>query len=358
MMRAVFLFWVLVMFVTTGESQHPAFYGIGTQLGRILPHSSELRPLTNNPIWGAGFEISKMKLDQKSWNQCNCFSKVGASFEYFNFQNSNLGSSYNLVLFAEPLLTLKEPFYYSLRVGTGFSYVSQVFDEQTNPQNTFFSSHLSFIMLVGLKFNYRVSDYYTVYTNVSYNHISNGGSKQPNKGMNFPTVGIGVSYNPQQYQLERGATNQELKGTLRPYFRLFGTLPEVGGQVEEDVNERRLLLGLSGGVLYHLTHTNAFNLGLELVNNQAYKARFDREGSNENHRTLGIVVGHNFVFGRLMFNQQLGWYAYKDHSAVDTSIFQRYELLYSLTKNLQLGTSLKSHGHVAENLDIRIGYLF
>ena len=30
----------------------------------------------------------------------------------------------------------------------------------------------------------------------NYNHISNGGLKQPNKGINYPTLALGLDYIP------------------------------------------------------------------------------------------------------------------------------------------------------------------
>jgi hypothetical protein len=38
--------------------------------------------------------------------------------------------------------------------------------------------------------------------------------------------------------------------------------------------------------------------------------------------------------------------------------YQRYLLSYNLGKNLRFGAGLKSHGHVAEYLDLRLGWNF
>ncbi|MEM9300215.1 MAG: acyloxyacyl hydrolase, partial [Bacteroidota bacterium] len=74
--------------------------------------------------------------------------------------------------------------------------------------------------------------------------------------------------------------------------------------------------------------------------------------------SLGLVVGNNLVFGKFTFNQQMGYYLYRPYPTENSDFFQRYELLYLIGKRYQIGTSLKAHGHVADNLDLRFGILF
>ncbi len=358
-MLRINLILVFILFAASQlTGQNPAFFGLKSHYGFIIPHSSELKNISNSNPWGLQIEYSKLKLDQKSWDKCNCYAQTGLSFTYFNFQNpSQLGSSYNLVYFAEPLLTYKKKLFYSFRVGIGVSYLDTIFDLETNPENTFFGSSLSFLLLTNFNINYRLSPRYIISATANYNHISNGGSKQPNKGMNFPTFGIGFSYSPENYSIEERSKNSLQKGQLKGYARLFGTMPEVSNE-DIEANERKLLIGLTGGALYYLTHTNAINLGVELINNQAIKAESYMSNQSYDHKLVALTLGHNFVFGKITFNQQMGWYLYKPFPSSNKHLFQRYELLYQLGQRYQVGTSLKAHGSVAENFDIRFGITF
>ncbi|QSE97450.1 acyloxyacyl hydrolase [Fulvivirga lutea] len=326
--------------------------------GKIIPHSSELKPVTEEPLWGLQLDYSRLKLSEKAWDQCNCYAKLGASFTYFNYQNPDqLGSSSNLIFFAEPYLSYKSPLKISMRTGVGFTYLNRLYDENTNPENLFFSSHLSFIMHLGLYGIYSLNDNYALKVGFNYNHISNGGLKQPNKGMNFPTISAGVIYNRSSYKLEAREKNTHLKKKLFYYARLFGTMPEVSNE-DVSVNERKLLIGLSGGALFHVTQSNAFNVGVEFTNDESYKRSAELMGEDYDHRVVGLVLGHNFVFGKILFNQQMGWYAYRPFPSTSNSFYQRYELMYKIADKLQAGVGLKSHGHVAENMDLRIGVIF
>lgn len=353
---------ILILLLSTlsliSLGQNPSSYGIKTHYGIILPHSSDLKEISSTNPWGIEVDYSKLKTSQKAWDNCNCYSYSGVSFSYINYQNpEQLGNSYNLLYYAEPLITFKKKLFYSFRAGVGLSFLDTVFDEETNPENTFFSSPISFLLLANFNVNYKLSPHYTLKATANYNHISNGGMSQPNKGMNFPTLSLGITYTPEDFTLEQREKQNSDKGKLNGYLRFFGTMPEVETP-DIETNERRLLIGLSGGAIYYVTHTNALNLGLEITNDEAVRKEAELDNASYDHRSVGLTLGHNFVFGNITFNQQIGYYLYKPFPSSNKTFFQRYELLYKLGKRYQIGTSLKAHGHVAENMDIRFGILF
>lgn len=332
-------------------------YGARSHVGFIIPHSSELKGISNTTPWGIQVEWSKLRATEKAWNNCNCYAQSGLSFNYYNYGNpQELGNSYNLIYFAEPYLNFGKKLFYSFRSGIGVTFLDQLYNSETNPRNTFYSSSISFILQASLNVNYQLNQKMTISLSGNYNHISNGGMKQPNKGMNFPTASLGLSYHPDKKTLEKRDKNMINKSKLLYYARLFGTLPEVEGN-EIETNERKLLLGISGGILYHLTQTNAVNGGFEFISNGAYKAAAEKQDLDYDHHEINFLVGHNFVFGRITFNQQLGVYLYRPFPSTSKDIFQRYELLYQLGDKFQIGTSLKAHGHVADNFDLRFGIL-
>lgn len=337
---------------------NPTLFGIRSHYGFIIPHSKELKDISQSNPWGIQVEWSKLMISKKSWDNCNCYAQTGLSFNYFNYVNpGQLGNSYNLVYFAEPYINFRKRLFYSFRAGAGVSILDQVYDEQSNPQNTFYSAPLSFLILLNLNLNYRLSDRYTISLSGHYNHISNGGMRQPNKGMNFPTFGFGVTYSPDTYELTGYERENQKKGQWQGYARLFGTLPNVNA-TEIFPDERKLLLGISGGAQWYLTNFIALNLGLELVRDGSYKERAERDNDDFDFHSLGLVVGNNLVFGKFTFNQQMGYYLYRPYPTENSDFFQRYELLYLIGKRYQIGTSLKAHGHVADNLDLRFGILF
>lgn len=360
-MRSAFL---LILFFTSlpkllaqDSLKTTTVWNVQAHYGFIIPHSSELKPVSNSNPAGLQLDWSKLLLSQKAWNSCNCFSQLGVSASYINFGNpQQLGNAYSLVFFSEPYLNYQQSLYFSFRAGIGPTFLNQVYDEVSNPENTFYSAQLSFLLLANFSINYRLSPQLSLQAVGYYNHISNGGWKQPNKGINFPTFGLGLRYYPKPIDLPDWPRNQSNKGKLQAYTRLFAAIPKVSADsVNPEV--RRLQVGLAAGGLYFISQLNAINLGFELVRDGARKEARERKGATYDFHSIGIMLGHNFVFGRFTFNQQMGWYAYRPYPSDQAQFYQRYELLYSLGQ-LQLGTGLKAHGDTAENIDLRIGWLF
>jgi hypothetical protein len=247
--------------------------------------------------------------------------------------------------------------YFSFRAGFGASLLDQVYDSINNPLNTFYSSTLSFLLLLNLTANYRINDQYTVSLAGNYNHISNGGMKAPNRGMNFPTLSLGLSYSPNFNGFPIREKSKENKGALQKFVRLFGTLPGVltEGTFEE---QRFLLLGFSGGAYYYLSQVIALGGSLEMIYDGSLRERARRRDEDLGSTLSGITINNNIIFGRWSFIQHYGLYLHKPEHYRDNQFYQRYELLYRIGDRYQLGTSLKAHGHVAENLDVRMGVLF
>lgn len=339
------------------NDQASTIIGFKSQTGFIIPHSSDLREIADTYPLGFQVEWSKLNLSQRAWEQCNCYSKVGLSFAYFNYQNPlQLGNSYNLILFAEPFLTFKRDFFISFRPAAGITYLDQVFDEETNPSNTFYSSPVSFIVLLNLALNYKLTENWHLNLTAHYNHISNGGIKQPNKGMNFPGIGLGVDYiiNPLAL-VEREKVSIE-KGRILGYGRVFATR-KTKAATEDAPEKSKLLFGIAGGAKTRIANFNAVSAGLELIRDNTLSG-VKSGGNTKAPYVLGAGIGHHFIFGRFNFNQQMIYYLYKPFDFTDKKFYQRYELAYQINSYLLAGVSLKAHGHVAENFDLRIGVAF
>src|SRR5688572_17842411 len=192
-MERVWLIFVVMLFsisacwcqnISIGDS---TTVSIGSQFyyGKILPHSKAIVDLTGSYLWGLQTDISRIRYTKASWSICNCYSENGISLSYFNFNNpKELGEAFNLVLFAEPQLTLGRLFL-SLRAGMGVAYVTRIYHTDLNPRNLFFSTPWSGLLMTQLSTRYRLTPQWSLRFSASYQHISNGGKRQPNKGMNF-----------------------------------------------------------------------------------------------------------------------------------------------------------------------------
>lgn len=332
------------------------FIGSQAQYGKILPHSSTIVDLTDSYLWGAQADISRVRYTQDSWNICNCYSQNGFSLSYFNFNNPDeLGSSFSVALFAEPQLTYGKIFL-SLRGAAGVSYLTRVYHADDNPRNLFFSNPWSGLLLVQFSGRYRVNKNWLLRLGTAYHHISNGGQRQPNKGMNFPTISLGVEYANRYQPLYRRPRNIVTDKSIR-YYAGFSYNTRSIDEPNVNTQDRKMVIGLLGGFYKPVSRMHAFGLGLEIFHDGALKEMARQSSGSIDHRVISGLVRHHLLFGRFDFSQSLGIYLHKEYPT-PAPVFQRYAIHYRVFGKLQVGFSLKAHLYVAEQMDVRVGMVF
>lgn len=336
---------------------HIYYLGAKVHGGFIIPHSTEIINVSGSRPIGFQIDAGRINRSVKAWNKCNCYSQVGLSFLYVNYQNPDvLGSSYNLVAYMEPLLTYKRRLNARFRAGAGLTYLTDVYNTDTNPTNLFFSSSFSGFLMVGFSAHYQLSPYLNTNLGFYYNHISNGGLQQPNKGMNFPTLNLGLEYRLKPVDLRPQSFRAPVDKRIHVYAGAFGNLRTVSSSnVGPTVNLWQL--GVYGGILKKFTTTNAWLAGTEFSHDASIEEEGKRNGETVSPWLFSIVAGHQFCFGRFGFSQQMGHYTYRDYD-FRTDFFQRYAITYLVGGKISAGISLKAHGQEAEQMDVRAAYLF
>jgi len=263
-MIKIYGFLVSVLICTSLEAQvDPTFYGVKSHYGFIIAHSPELKPISQTNPYGIQLDYSWLKTSDQAWKTCFCYGRAGFSFAYYNYANPEvLGHSYNLIYFVEPYFTYRGPLKFSLRGSVGATYLNKKFDKETNPENLLFSTHFSFYLALSLNLNYHINNDYSINLSANYNHISNGGQKQPNKGMNFPTLSIGVDKVINNTVLKRKPKSLRSYDTSLKYY--MGTFASLRSSDREAEATNHLLIGYTGGVLKPISGINGLNAGIEL----------------------------------------------------------------------------------------------
>lgn len=349
--RTIILFALLSSL--SASSQNTQFLRLQTHKGFIIPHSPELKPVASKNIWGISADYGWIMTNENSWKNCNCFAKVGMSAAMFNYNKPDiLGNSYNVSIFGEPYLGFSRKLYLTIKGGMGVSYLDQVYHENTNPTNTFISAPISYILFLSPGLNYRAHNNWTIQLAANYNHISNGGGKQPNKGINFPTISIGIEHYFGEVAFpdyQRSFENHEWSF----YGRLFSTRTVNTDSTFND--SKNLLLGIEAGVYRKISKINSLTIGSEFSFDGSLQEKIDRDQLDNNAWIFSIGGGHAFIFGRFYLVQQVFYYAVRSLPTNNKNFYQRYGAYYQIGKYLNLGFSLKAHGHVADHLDLRFG---
>jgi len=344
--------------LTRADSGRFYFISSNVQQGTILIQDKDAAHLVEKKTRGAQLDFSVVKNTQRAWDYCNCYTKNGVSLSYVDFGNPvNLGHAVNLVAYTEPYLSFSHKLQFSFRGGAGFAYLNRTFNAITNPDNTFYSRKLSFMLLLNLNAYYALTPSLRASLTAQFSHISNGGARDPNWGINFPTFGVGL-----EYMLQPGSLKPRLR---RPFTdRSIKVITNVfGGRrllQARDIwpDQHGAIAGVNTGVVKPLGRISAIGLGGELYYDGTSNLREARDQKEYSDMIGAISIQHYFFFGKVLFGQQLVYQVTRLNPDVANHIYQRFFLEYQLYRHWYGGITLKSRGNVSENLSIATSLVF
>ncbi|MBW7467355.1 acyloxyacyl hydrolase [Pontibacter aydingkolensis] len=338
----------------TDTTSRPAInLGLHGHYGFIIPHSQDIRDVADSNPWGISTELSIHFTDSASWQYLQAYPRLGATFAFYNFDKPDvLGNAYALILYVEPFLSAHKDFSLSFRLGAGIAYMNEVYHPTINPDNLFYSTKISFPLVANLMANYRLNDYLLLRAGATYKHISNGGIRQPNKGINFPSASLGIDYALRTAHFPQRQPLESITGKKERHYlvAILGTMKD-----RKDIPTDKLpLVGVTAYASQKLGRLSALTAGAEWVADYTLKEDLKDRGRHEDFQRGALLAGHELYIGRFRFSQQLGVYVYAPAKARDP-VYQRYGLEYHTAKKVYWGINLKAHRHVADFLDVRVG---
>ncbi|WP_289053329.1 acyloxyacyl hydrolase [Carboxylicivirga marina] len=331
----------------TNQSEAPVFYASSLYYGKFQVHTKSLYPYNGTNPYGVEFEISRFLLSENIRERFGTFIKWGIGLNYVNFDHSDLGYSISSVAYIEPFIKPRGRWRYSLKLGSGLAYMSHPYDEISNPQNLTYSTRFAFPLFGGFSAYYFIRKQLAIKATASFQHISNGGIKQPNLGINYPALALGVEFTNQHYTIPP-------KKKLLQYNKETRLDVLVGYSLKEDTtntnNQNVVTLFINQN--WQVSRINAINVSAMFE----YHQLADSYGEAEQW-SVAPLVGNEFLLGQLRFGQQIGLYIVKGAKAPN-DVLQNYYLRYKVNSRLMAGVNLKAHGRVADYLSFQLGLMF
>ncbi len=341
---------------TGGHQKATVSWALGLQRGFIFAHSEAVQNTKGANPNSIEAKIAWQRTDSAVWNLCNCYPRKGITIAYYDFNTPILGSGFSATYFLEPVYKLSSKLSFSFRAAAGLVYMNNKFDSTKNPANQSYSTALSMHTLVGLGLWYKMNDNWSINASFNYQHTSNGGLKQPNKGVNFPTAGLLLSYQKQKSNYYSGVRTRNKHWKGKPW-RWDATVFGIARRSLNGTNERLLLLGLNTQAAKQVGRMNNITIGAEVYTDEQLRLHLKQDSISASPVKVGLMLGHEFILGKFLFTQHLGAYLF-DQTPYYDAIYHRWGIRYRFNQNLGLGLSLKAHRHIAEFIDLRITYSF
>lgn len=331
--------------------------GARLHYGYIFAHTKTIQAAAHSNPLGLQADFSFHYTSKEAYNYCNCYPRLGFSLYLWDFMNSEiLGQAVNLLAFAEPFFRPEKRLSFSIRAGMGIAYLNKPYDEETNPENLCYSTQFAFALLINLSIYYKITDRLQLNLVGNYNHISNGGIKLPNKGLNYPSISLGIDYSfDKLYFSPREKIHRS--NFHKKNFILASVFLGFKGITEDE--KLYFITGLLGKFGRQISQMSAFNGGIEFNIDGAEKklaSIYPEIPSNAPYK-LSLTGGYEYLLGRFSLTFDLGIYLYNVNRRTDL-VYQRYGVNIKIKEKVNLGVNIKAHRHVADFFDIRIGYIF
>lgn len=342
------------LYAQSGDSVFHDF-SLTIQRASIWTERPSLQPFTRNHPWSVQLDWGMIHTKTRSWNYCQCYTRNGLSAGYTNFANpQQLGQAVTVSAFTEPVLAHTDRLRLSVRGSAGFAFLSKVYDSVTNKEPIFFSTPISFLLTMGVNLEYRLSEHFWITAAGQFNHISNGGRRDPNEGMNFIGTSLSLRYVMKPATL---ISRQKTKYTGRgPVMMVhgFGNIHTAQATPVFQA-EHKWVAGVNAGLIQRLGRMTGLGAGGEYYYdglNEVYQQR--------SHQPLQTGVGsvslqHYLFLGKLLFGQQFAWYVTTQTGQAQPT-YQRYFLEYEIRDNWYAGFSLKAHGDHSDYMAFSIGH--
>lgn len=334
------------------------FTGFQMHYGFIIPHSESIRDVSHTRPYGFELSRSNFHTSYNDWLVFNGYWISGLEASYFNFQNpSVIGSVIAISAFAEPVLSYGNKYFLTVRFGGGLSYHNRIYDKDENPLNLFFSSRISFPLYVSARIKYSIGENTFITFSGTYNHISNGGYKQPNKGINFPTLALGLEHFQKTPPVldNRYSSYPEIRKAETSVTMQVLTTVRMINEENEFPQKACFVYGLHTRISKPFGSIYSLNAGAEIIWDRYIRETLRRSFIDLDYTRFALTCGQNFRLGKVNFTQYFGFYLYSPNKARN-SVYQKYELAYDISGKISLGVYLKAHAQVAESMGFVFNY--
>ena len=349
----ILLLFLIMPFVNQAQDSFLKDISLNTHYGFIYAHDKDVENTDGSRPFGISLEYSILKFDSASFNIARCYPKSGISLIYFNYDNPVLGHSLTCAYFIEPSFALSDRFFFAPRGSVGLTWLSNPYDPVRNPGNNSYSLPVSVFLQAGLALNYRFSQKANVHASANYLHISNGGVKNPNKGINWPTASVGFSYRINEANFQKQKYQPARR--FRTYNRFDAGIYSSGKTDQREGNALHLVPGIFVGYQRRLNNLHSIGLVADLHLDYALAKKQKSLNEKEYFYFPSLAASHEYLIGKFIFWQQVGFYVITPDERFNRW-YHRWGLNYSLTENFSIGTSLKAHAQVAHFADLRLTY--
>jgi hypothetical protein len=327
--------------------------------GFLYAHHKSFEYFIKDYVQSFEVNINSRTRGNKSWHMLYRYPTVGYGYKFSTLSNNQiLGNANALFTFISIPIAESKNLKFSYKCAGGVAWLSKKFDLYSNNSDIAIGSKLNAYLNINLDLDFRIIDKMHLILGGGLSHYSNGGFKQPNKGLNIFSVQTGLVYQMTQEQFpKRFDSIPKFKKTNK-----FSIIYSAGLKGLEPARTRKYFVsGLALNAERQFGYKSRIGIGLDLFKDNSRKEYLKTEGI-ENPVTkdlfyAGSHFSYDFVFGKTSFTIQMGVYIWQKAKYYQTT-YNRFGIKYQISDHLLANLTLKTYWAAADFTEWGIGYRF
>jgi hypothetical protein len=292
----------------------------------------------------------------KEWQLSHQYPQWGLSFLYGNTGSRQyIGNMRALYAYANFPLLKSHSYSGSFRFGAGPGWVNKPYEVNVNPKNTIIGTKLNAYIHLMFQNEIKLTGPLFLNANLSFMHLSNGGTQLPNLGLNIPAFSAGLRYAFSDPVIERRVLSDSF--TKKINYQIYTSVgikqwPWVG-------SDSYLVNTLQAEAVRNFSRNNIYGAGIIFFYDRTlphYSSEAMATPPHRNKLQAGLYASYEHQVGKLSLPLQAGVYVYNRYKS--PALFQQFGLRFHFSKHLSTQVLLKTHMGKADFIHAGIGYNF
>ncbi len=354
-------------FIAQDNTKNNSYYVSADYLsGFILPHHKAFDYFIKGYVKSINLSVARQTEGNKNWHKLYNFPYVGLAYNFSDFSNrEQLGQAHSIYPFIVFPLFNKHKISSNLQFAAGVSWLTKHFDIHKNIYNIAIGSHLNAYLNFNVNLDINISNNFHLFTALGFTHFSNGGTQQPNKGINVIAVNAGLKYyineNVQNVDNEKFT---ESKFKKKNYYSII----VAGGlkTLEPARTKKYFVSSFQLNAERQISRKSRLGVGIDLFNDNSVVdyLRFKKIvepntklGKTKDNYYAGAHLSYDLIFGKTSFTIQTGFYFWQKAKSFQ-DMYNRFGIKYRFSEHFMANLTLKTFWAAADFAEWGVGYVF
>ncbi|MEN8155826.1 MAG: acyloxyacyl hydrolase [Bacteroidota bacterium] len=316
-------------------------------------HTQYLDELMEDGFHGMEARIGFRTYGRRLWQQYHHYPKFGVGIHYADQirekSDTTMGNPFSLFAFYNTPLARFGRFSLNTNISFGLSYMSHIYDYETNPYNDVIASHINSYFDFNLNLGMELGQRIDLTAGYGVTHYSNGNLHEPQRGLNNWGWSLGMSYLFDGR--EKPFSRAEFIYTEPKEYRSFEELQLMASigikEWQKDSTpdgNHYFASSFTADYAFHYNPKSAVTMGLDVLYDGSLEMSmkiFPEDVTTWQKMSLGGHIGYQFEIYRIILLANLGSY-FKQHSYIRGYLFSRVGGRIRLTDHLQIHITIKS----------------